>query len=264
MFKDRRRTPSSSEPKRASRRISWQIACQVGGGRDSSRGTSGAEAASAYGLTAKGIDLAAGDGRDNRLERQARPAHGGRKGLRAAPAHGSRRSSCGATRRPAGSAEGGTNMTVLEDIRSASTRLRRRSGRCWRRSRRSTATIPAWRGPRGRVGDERRTGIGPAMRPDAGRLVQGEDLRVETSRSAGVRALRMHASGAAGSGTATGSSPMVAARSLQQRMEYQLKFGPLGKLLDAVVVKRKWIAGIQGLLRRPQTLRRGGRGLVVR
>jgi ligand-binding SRPBCC domain-containing protein len=33
---------------------------------------------------------------------------------------------------------------------------------------------------------------------------------------------------------------------VQQRMEYQLKFGPLGKLLDAVVVKRKWIAGIKG------------------
>jgi ligand-binding SRPBCC domain-containing protein len=33
---------------------------------------------------------------------------------------------------------------------------------------------------------------------------------------------------------------------VQQRMEYQLRFGPVGKLLDAVVVKRKWIAGIKG------------------
>ncbi len=31
---------------------------------------------------------------------------------------------------------------------------------------------------------------------------------------------------------------------VQQRMEYQLKFGPLGALLDAMVVRRKWAAGI--------------------
>ena len=30
-----------------------------------------------------------------------------------------------------------------------------------------------------------------------------------------------------------------------QRMEYRLKFGPVGKLLDAVVVRRKWDAGIK-------------------
>jgi len=33
---------------------------------------------------------------------------------------------------------------------------------------------------------------------------------------------------------------------VHQRMEYALKFGPLGKLLDALVVRRKWRAGIQG------------------
>jgi ligand-binding SRPBCC domain-containing protein len=33
---------------------------------------------------------------------------------------------------------------------------------------------------------------------------------------------------------------------VRQRMEYQLKFGVLGSLLDAVVVKRKWNAGIRG------------------
>ena len=33
---------------------------------------------------------------------------------------------------------------------------------------------------------------------------------------------------------------------VRQRMEYQLKFGPLGRLLDAVVVRRKWAAGIRG------------------
>ncbi len=31
-----------------------------------------------------------------------------------------------------------------------------------------------------------------------------------------------------------------------QRMEYELKFGPLGKLMDALMVQRKWDAGIKG------------------
>ena len=35
---------------------------------------------------------------------------------------------------------------------------------------------------------------------------------------------------------------------VRQLMEYELKFGPLGKLLDAVIVRRKWIAGIHGFL----------------
>ena len=35
---------------------------------------------------------------------------------------------------------------------------------------------------------------------------------------------------------------------VRQRMEYELKFGPLGKLLDAVMVRRKWNAGIKGFL----------------
>src|SRR5437868_316957 len=33
---------------------------------------------------------------------------------------------------------------------------------------------------------------------------------------------------------------------VRQRMEYRLKFGPLGKLLDALVVRRKWDAGVRG------------------
>ena len=33
---------------------------------------------------------------------------------------------------------------------------------------------------------------------------------------------------------------------VSQRMEYELKFGPLGKLMDAVMVRKKWNAGIQG------------------
>ena len=38
-----------------------------------------------------------------------------------------------------------------------------------------------------------------------------------------------------------GSGTMV-----HQRMEYELKFGPVGKLMDAIMVKRKWDAGIKG------------------
>jgi ligand-binding SRPBCC domain-containing protein len=33
---------------------------------------------------------------------------------------------------------------------------------------------------------------------------------------------------------------------VSQRMEYRLKFGLLGKLLDALVVRKKWDAGIHG------------------
>jgi ligand-binding SRPBCC domain-containing protein len=33
---------------------------------------------------------------------------------------------------------------------------------------------------------------------------------------------------------------------VRQRMEYQLKFGPVGALLDAIVVRRKWNDGIRG------------------
>lgn len=33
---------------------------------------------------------------------------------------------------------------------------------------------------------------------------------------------------------------------VRQRMEYELKYGALGRLLDRVVVRRKWDAGIKG------------------
>jgi len=33
---------------------------------------------------------------------------------------------------------------------------------------------------------------------------------------------------------------------VHQRMEYELKFGPIGKLMDAVMVRKKWDAGIKG------------------
>jgi ligand-binding SRPBCC domain-containing protein len=33
---------------------------------------------------------------------------------------------------------------------------------------------------------------------------------------------------------------------IRQRMEYALKFGPVGSLLDALVVRKKWDAGVKG------------------
>lgn len=33
---------------------------------------------------------------------------------------------------------------------------------------------------------------------------------------------------------------------VQQRMEYELKFGPLGRLMDAMMVRKKWEAGVKG------------------
>ncbi len=35
---------------------------------------------------------------------------------------------------------------------------------------------------------------------------------------------------------------------VRQRMEYELKLGPLGKLMDAVMVRKKWNDGIKGFL----------------
>ena len=35
---------------------------------------------------------------------------------------------------------------------------------------------------------------------------------------------------------------------LQQRMEYRLKFGPIGILMDAAIVRRRWRAGIDSFL----------------
>ncbi len=33
---------------------------------------------------------------------------------------------------------------------------------------------------------------------------------------------------------------------VRQRMEYELKFGPVGKLMDAMMVRKKWDAGVKG------------------
>ena len=41
--------------------------------------------------------------------------------------------------------------------------------------------------------------------------------------------------------TPDGSGTLV-----RQRMDYELKFGPIGKLMDAVMVRRKWDLGIKG------------------
>jgi len=35
---------------------------------------------------------------------------------------------------------------------------------------------------------------------------------------------------------------------LRQRMEYELKYGPIGRAMDALMVRAKWNAGIQGFL----------------
>jgi ligand-binding SRPBCC domain-containing protein len=41
-------------------------------------------------------------------------------------------------------------------------------------------------------------------------------------------------------------TPDGSGTTVHQRMEYELKFGPLGKLMDAMMVRRKWDAGIKG------------------
>jgi ligand-binding SRPBCC domain-containing protein len=40
--------------------------------------------------------------------------------------------------------------------------------------------------------------------------------------------------------------PDAGGTTVSQRMEYRLKFGLLGRLLDALVVRKKWDAGIHG------------------
>ncbi len=35
---------------------------------------------------------------------------------------------------------------------------------------------------------------------------------------------------------------------VRQRMEYQLKFGAVGRLMDSLLVRRKWNAGVKGFL----------------
>jgi uncharacterized protein YndB with AHSA1/START domain len=41
-------------------------------------------------------------------------------------------------------------------------------------------------------------------------------------------------------------TPDGAATIVRQRMEYELKFGPMGKLMDALMVRKKWDASIKG------------------
>jgi hypothetical protein len=41
-------------------------------------------------------------------------------------------------------------------------------------------------------------------------------------------------------------SPAGAGTRVEQRMEYELKFGPIGKVMDRLIVRRKWDAGIKG------------------
>jgi len=44
-------------------------------------------------------------------------------------------------------------------------------------------------------------------------------------------------------------TPMPEGTRVDQRMEYRLKLGPLGVLLDAAYVRRRWRAGIDSFLR---------------
>ena len=55
--------------------------------------------------------------------------------------------------------------------------------------------------------------------------------------------------------TPDGSGTLV-----RQRMEYELKFGPLGKLMDAVIVRKKWDAGIKGFFNGLKVYVETGRG----
>jgi ligand-binding SRPBCC domain-containing protein len=47
---------------------------------------------------------------------------------------------------------------------------------------------------------------------------------------------------------------------VEQRMEYQLKYGPFGAALDALVVRKKWDAGIKAFLAGLKTHVEGARG----
>lgn len=47
---------------------------------------------------------------------------------------------------------------------------------------------------------------------------------------------------------------------VRQRMEYELKFGAIGKWMDALMVRKKWNAGIQGFFRGLKVYVETGRG----
>jgi hypothetical protein len=44
-------------------------------------------------------------------------------------------------------------------------------------------------------------------------------------------------------------TPIDGGTRVDQRMEYRLKLGPLGLMMDAVIVRRRWKAGIEDFLR---------------
>jgi ligand-binding SRPBCC domain-containing protein len=54
--------------------------------------------------------------------------------------------------------------------------------------------------------------------------------------------------------------PEGAGTRVSQRMEYRLKFGPVGRILDALIVRRRWDTGIKafftGLKSRAESVRR--------
>lgn len=57
-------------------------------------------------------------------------------------------------------------------------------------------------------------------------------------------------------------TPIRGGTRVEQRMEYRLKFGPLGVLMDAVIVRRRWKAGIDGFLSGLKRIVEGGAGTV--
>lgn len=52
-------------------------------------------------------------------------------------------------------------------------------------------------------------------------------------------------------------TPIRGGTRVAQRMEYRLKFGPLGALMDAALVRRRWRAGIDAFLRGLKQLAEG-------
>ena len=47
---------------------------------------------------------------------------------------------------------------------------------------------------------------------------------------------------------------------VHQRMEYELKFGPVGRVMDALLVRKKWNAGIRGFFDGLKAYVESGRG----
>ncbi len=58
-------------------------------------------------------------------------------------------------------------------------------------------------------------------------------------------------------------TPIGGGTRVEQRMEYRLKFGPLGVLMDAILVRRRWRAGIDSFMRGLKQLAERGADTVA-